>query len=44
MAYLKKCLDSILEQTFQDFKIVVVDDMSTDGSDMLAEAYARKFS
>lgn len=44
IAYIKKCLDSILEQTFQDFKIIVVDDLSTDGSDMLAEAYARKFS
>ena len=42
MAYIKKCLDSILEQTFQDFKIIVVDDLSTDGSDKFCEAYARK--
>ena len=43
MAYIKKCLDSILEQTFQDFKIVVVDDLSTDGSDKFCEMYARKY-
>ena len=44
MAYIKKCLDSILEQTFQDFKIIVVDDLSTDGSDKFCEMYARKHS
>ena len=43
MAYIKKCLDSILEQTFQDFKIIVVDDLSTDGSDKFCEMYARKY-
>lgn len=42
MPYIKKCLDSILEQSFQDFKIIVVDDLSTDGSDKFCEMYARK--
>ena len=43
MAYIKKCLDSILDQTFQDFKIVIVDDLSTDLSDKFCEMYAEKY-
>ena len=39
MAYIKKCLDSILDQTFQDFKIIVVDDLSDDYSYELAKSY-----
>lgn len=30
--YLKRCLDSILNQTFKDFEIFFIDDRSTDGS------------
>ena len=30
--YIEKCLLSILEQTFQDYKVLIVDDMSTDNS------------
>lgn len=44
MPYIKKCLDSILEQTFQDFKIIVVDDISTDLSDKFCQMYARLYS
>lgn len=30
--YVKQCVDSILEQTFQDFEIILVDDASPDNS------------
>lgn len=43
IAYIKQCLDSILNQTFQDFKIVIVDDLSTDFSDKFCQMYARKY-
>ena len=44
MAYIKKCLDSIISQTFQDYKVVIVDDISTDMSDKFCEMYARMHS
>ena len=40
--FLAQCLDSILEQTFRDFEIVVVNDCSLDGSGRLAAQYAAK--
>ena len=43
MAYIKRCLDSILQQTFQDFKVVIVDDMSNDLSDKFCEMYAKQY-
>jgi glycosyltransferase involved in cell wall biosynthesis len=41
-AYLEACLDSILASTFQDFEVVVVDDVSQDGSVRIAEDYAAR--
>ena len=41
-AYLAACLDSILASTWQDFEVVVVDDVSTDGSVAVAESYAAR--
>ena len=40
--YLKGCLDSLLNQTEQDFEVILVDDGSTDQSGLIADAYAKK--
>jgi glycosyltransferase involved in cell wall biosynthesis len=36
---IRKCLDSILNQTFKDFEIMIVDDMSTDNSVNIIKEY-----
>ena len=43
MPYIQQCLDSVLRQTFQDFKIILIDDQSTDMSYEFAKMYERKY-
>lgn len=40
--YLDKCIESILLQSFRQFELILVDDGSTDGSELICDAYAKK--
>ena len=40
--YLRKCVDSILSQTFTDFELLLVDDGSPDGCPKICDEYAAR--
>ena len=42
--YLEKCLDSILNQTLNDFEVILVNDGSKDNSPIICDEYAKKDS
>lgn len=42
--YLRKCIDSILAQTFSDFELLIVDDGSPDNCGGIADEYEKKDS
>ena len=41
--YLKRCLDSCVNQTYQNLKILIVNDGSTDDSQKIIEEYMSKY-
>ena len=42
--YVEKCIISVLEQTYENFELILVNDGSTDGSDIICENYAQRDS
>ena len=41
--YISKCLESVLNQTYKNFRIVIVNDGSTDESGKICDVYAKKY-
>ena len=41
-AYLHRCVDSLLAQTFADYEIILIDDGSPDNSGTICDEYAKK--
>ena len=40
--YLRECVDSILNQTFSDFELILIDDGSPDNCPIICDEYAKK--
>ncbi|MBQ9880336.1 MAG: glycosyltransferase family 2 protein [Clostridia bacterium] len=41
--YLRRCIESIIGQTFRDFDLILVDDGSTDASGLICDEYTEKY-
>lgn len=42
--YLKRCIDSIIHQSYADFEVILIDDGSSDNSGLICDEYAKVYS
>ena len=42
--YVAKAIESVLQQTYQDFELILVDDGATDGSGEIAKSMRRRMT
>ena len=40
--YIRACIDSILQQTYKDFEVILVDDGARDSTPQICDEYAEK--
>lgn len=40
--YIKECIDSVINQTYQNWEMIIVDDKSTDSTRIILEEYTKK--
>lgn len=41
--YLHRCLNSLVEQTFEDYEVLLIDDGSPDNSGVICDGYAKRY-
>lgn len=41
--YLRECVESVINQTFDDYEVIMIDDGSTDQSSAICDEYAQKY-
>ena len=39
--YIRRCIDSVLCQSFNDFELIIINDCSTDGTSEILDKYAK---
>lgn len=42
--YLRRCIDSVLAQTYKEWSLLLIDDGSKDGSGVICDEYSKKYS